>query len=269
MDWSTDPLLIPSIQKKIGGMDCCISFFLAHSITHSLLLPSFLPSFLPSLLHAFALVTCWRPTRQGCIFAELLTRRVPFFAGSGEGDQLRRILHCLGGEPAPAAWPEYRALCRRTGFRYATGGKSSGTGETSSTSTGGVVSAVGGNGVSSSSSSSSSDGAGGGGGGAEPLGTNKLPAVAIPLRQLVPKTGYNHLVRDIHASAADRKAATTSLDDGGFALLASLLAWPPGRATASQALRSPWLRGARQPDAARVAALATAATWAARPYSKT
>jgi hypothetical protein len=94
--------------------------------------------------------------------------------------------------------------------------------------------------------------------------------------------GYNHSVRDIHATNTHKRKATTSLSDDGFALLAhGLLAWPPSRLSAQRALQSPWFTGGKgssssssssssseRLDAATIEALARAASWRARPYGR-
>lgn len=52
----------------------------------------------------------------GCIFAELLARRI-LFEGSDEMDQLHRIFTCLR-EPTPEQWPEYKRLCKAQGYCF-------------------------------------------------------------------------------------------------------------------------------------------------------
>jgi len=156
----------------------------------------------------------------GCIFAELVARRI-LFEGSSENDQLHRIFHCLGEPSSPAElWPEYEDLRRKCGFRYrptavAVKKAPESAGKEASSSSAGL------------------------GTPASPREWHEDPNERAQrferLRARFPKEGYDP--RHIHADTCK----PCSLSDSGFLLLSECLECNPGRRiTAAKALESPW-----------------------------
>jgi len=140
----------------------------------------------------------------GCIFAELLARRI-LFEGSDEIDQLHRIFTCLR-EPTVEQWPEYQSLCRAQGYCF----KPSMTIMSEDKATGSLTSAKNGE-------------------------EKQLTDRHERLRARFPAEGYDP--RHIHADLLKPCA----LEDKGFKLLSQCLECNPSfRMDASTALRSPW-----------------------------